>query len=242
MQGMGSHSSSQGNLPDAYQQSAARKGDFFARKLEENAGRAEGVHPSQGGKYVGFGSTPTPAPKDSAVNDLASAFSSGWSRFASVATAAAAQAQTTVSSTARNLDEQYRSGALASTVQSGANSALTTAQQLGQTGWGMLSSLTANVQQRVAGAEGGAGSGDDWGGHAGFDTPADIAAASAAAARGDITGQGKREAEWARPKEEQDSALPQRAGSGAMAARRRQDASKSSNDLHGQKSEWDDDW
>lgn len=35
--------------------------DFFARKGSENFGRPEGLAPSQGGKYAGFGSEPIPA-------------------------------------------------------------------------------------------------------------------------------------------------------------------------------------
>ena len=33
--------------------------------LQENAGRPEGLPPNQGGKYVGFGSTPAPTSKPS---------------------------------------------------------------------------------------------------------------------------------------------------------------------------------
>ncbi|MBA0760664.1 hypothetical protein Gotri_023392, partial [Gossypium trilobum] len=40
--------------------SAANKESFFARKMAENESRPEGLPPSQGGKYVGFGSTPMP--------------------------------------------------------------------------------------------------------------------------------------------------------------------------------------
>ncbi len=36
----------------------AQNEDFFARKGNENAGRPEGLAPSQGGKYGGFGSEP----------------------------------------------------------------------------------------------------------------------------------------------------------------------------------------
>lgn len=43
--------------------SAANKESFFARKMAENDSRPEGLPPSQGGKYVGFGSTPTPSQK-----------------------------------------------------------------------------------------------------------------------------------------------------------------------------------
>jgi len=46
---------------DNLQRSANEKEDFFARKMNENALRPEGIPPSQGGKYVGFGSTPAPS-------------------------------------------------------------------------------------------------------------------------------------------------------------------------------------
>ena len=41
--------------------SAANKESFFARKQAENESRPDGLPPSQGGKYVGFGSTPPPS-------------------------------------------------------------------------------------------------------------------------------------------------------------------------------------
>jgi len=44
------------------QASAAVKDAFFERRLQENASRPDGLPPSQGGKYVGFGSTPAPRP------------------------------------------------------------------------------------------------------------------------------------------------------------------------------------
>jgi len=44
--------------------SAADKDSFFARKLAENDSRPKGVPPSQGGKYVGFGSNPNPMPRN----------------------------------------------------------------------------------------------------------------------------------------------------------------------------------
>ena len=40
--------------------SAANKESFFASKMAENESRPEGLPPSQGGKYVGFGSSPMP--------------------------------------------------------------------------------------------------------------------------------------------------------------------------------------
>lgn len=46
---------------DDLQHSANQKEDFFARKMNENALKPEGIPPSQGGKYVGFGSTSAPS-------------------------------------------------------------------------------------------------------------------------------------------------------------------------------------
>eukprot|EP00892_Ulva_mutabilis_P007381 jgi/Ulvmu1/5014/UM021_0031.1 len=176
-------------IPEAYQASAANKGSFFDRKVAENAGRTEGVHPSQGGKYVGFGSTPSPAEQGAGagmggagVNEITSMLSTGWNRFATVTTAAAAQAGATVSHAARTIDEQARTGQLGNNVQTGATQALSKAQELGTTGWGMLSTLATGVVANVRkiagdeGAPGGSGAaagggsgGNDWGGHgAGF--------------------------------------------------------------------------
>ncbi|KAK4690488.1 hypothetical protein P7C71_g6314, partial [Lecanoromycetidae sp. Uapishka_2] len=39
--------------------------DFFSRKGNENANRPEGLAPSQGGKYAGFGSAPPPSAQKS---------------------------------------------------------------------------------------------------------------------------------------------------------------------------------
>lgn len=44
------------------EESAANKDSFFDRIMAENQGRPEGLPPSQGGKYVGFGSSPGPSP------------------------------------------------------------------------------------------------------------------------------------------------------------------------------------
>jgi ADP-ribosylation factor GTPase-activating protein 1 len=41
--------------------SAANKEGFFAKKMAENESKPEGLPPSQGGKYVGFGSSPAPS-------------------------------------------------------------------------------------------------------------------------------------------------------------------------------------
>lgn len=70
------------------------KEDFFQRKLNENQNKRDDLPPSQGGKYVGFGSTPTQPQSDanagwdstlSTLQDGWSAFSLGAQQFASTA-------------------------------------------------------------------------------------------------------------------------------------------------------------
>lgn len=61
------------------QASAVVKEDFFARRMVENANKPDNVPPSQGGKYVGFGSTPTPSSSSSSHNGRLSAANSASS-------------------------------------------------------------------------------------------------------------------------------------------------------------------
>jgi hypothetical protein len=58
--GHGGFSSGSEYSRSQYEQSAAGKDSFFARKMEENAGKPDHLPPNQGGKYVGFGSQPAP--------------------------------------------------------------------------------------------------------------------------------------------------------------------------------------
>ncbi|KAL5568991.1 hypothetical protein UlMin_025566 [Ulmus minor] len=44
--------------------SAANTESFFSRKMQENDSQPEGLPPSQGGKYVGFGSAPAPSQRN----------------------------------------------------------------------------------------------------------------------------------------------------------------------------------
>ncbi|MPC28070.1 ADP-ribosylation factor GTPase-activating protein 1 [Portunus trituberculatus] len=55
---------------------------FFSRIQEENASRPDGLPPSQGGRYSGFGNCPNPPPKSSSTeffDTAVSSLSSGWS-------------------------------------------------------------------------------------------------------------------------------------------------------------------
>ena len=64
-------------------------------RAQENATKPEGLHPSQGGKFVGFGSSPAPAPRRGAggggggggvgLDDVTGALSKGFSQLSTVA-------------------------------------------------------------------------------------------------------------------------------------------------------------
>jgi len=62
--------------------SAARKEAFFAQQQARNAAKPEGIAPSQGGKFVGFGSQPPPGRNKSSASD--DVLGSMWSGLSSV--------------------------------------------------------------------------------------------------------------------------------------------------------------
>lgn len=118
--------------------SAAGKDDFFRRKQAENASRPQGLPPSQGGKYVGFGSTPSPAPSQGPGNnaDMSAYLSKGFSQLSTVA----GQATTTVS---QQLKEAKVQDHLATAGEKG--------KEYGAKGWGFLKSAYASVASGVEG-------------------------------------------------------------------------------------------
>ncbi|PPR83254.1 hypothetical protein GOBAR_AA37462 [Gossypium barbadense] len=92
--------------------SAANKESFFARKMAENESRPEGLPPSQGGKYVGFGSTPMPTQRinNNSQGDVFSVVSQGIGRLSLVAASAANVVQAgTKEFTSKMHDEQSQS-------------------------------------------------------------------------------------------------------------------------------------
>ncbi|KAG0198752.1 Zn finger-containing GTPase- Activating Protein for ARF [Mortierella sp. GBA30] len=73
----------------------ARNEQYFNRLGSENASRSENLPPSQGGKYAGFGNTPTMSPQNDSLdvndilNDPAAALSKGWSMLSTTLVAGA---------------------------------------------------------------------------------------------------------------------------------------------------------
>ncbi|CAN0898516.1 Probable ADP-ribosylation factor GTPase-activating protein AGD6, partial [Linum grandiflorum] len=52
--------------------SASSKETLFARRMAENESKPDGIPPSQGGKYVGFGSSPAPSHMTNSQPDVLS--------------------------------------------------------------------------------------------------------------------------------------------------------------------------
>lgn len=121
------------------QASAADKDNFFTRKIAENANRPEGLPPSQGGKYVGFGSTPAPRPPSGGsgainVDEVTQMFSKGLSSLGQLAGSAAHVAK-----------EKAQQAQLDQTAAVAAEKA----KEYGSKGWSFLKSAYASAAAAV---------------------------------------------------------------------------------------------
>lgn len=126
-------------LKSALESSAAQKDTFFARKMEENAGRPEGVAPSQGGKYVGFGSTPTPPSRtqgkgQGGLDDYQQYLSKGISQLTTAAGGAAGLA-----------NEKLKEAHVAEHVERGTQQA----KEYAGKSWNFMKGMYANVASQV---------------------------------------------------------------------------------------------
>lgn len=68
---------------------SSQKEQFFAGRMAANASRPDHLPPSQGGKYVGFGSgggaPPRPANNNASIDQVTTMLSSGWNQLSTVA-------------------------------------------------------------------------------------------------------------------------------------------------------------
>lgn len=132
--------------------SAANKGDFFARKLAENESRPEGIPPSQGGKYVGFGSTPPPPQMNAqgdVLKDTVSVVSQGLGRLTLVATSAAQSAANAVQAGTKELSSKVRDGGYDYKVNETVNVVTTKTTEIGHKTWGIMKGVMAMASQKV---------------------------------------------------------------------------------------------
>lgn len=163
-----------------YNRSAAGKEEFFNRQRALNAAKPEGVRPSEGGKYVGFGSGAAPAPRrDDPMEDLFGTLGSGLSsitqQLGRVAVQTGRVAGETLGSAGRAAHQtlsDVQAGDM-DQVQARAANVAQKGVEIGQKTWsGLKSMLRAGVSQleTLTGEEGGFGSGNGAARRAGNDT------------------------------------------------------------------------
>ncbi|XP_060176827.1 ADP-ribosylation factor GTPase-activating protein AGD7-like [Lycium barbarum] len=137
-----------------YEASAANKDNFFARKMAENDSRPEGLPPSQGGKYVGFGSSPGPMPRNNNGNnnsqgDVLSVVTQGFGRLSMIAASAAQSAATVVQAGTKELGSKVSEGGYDYKVNETVNVVATKTTEIGQKGWGIMKGVLALASQKV---------------------------------------------------------------------------------------------
>ncbi|KAJ0962343.1 hypothetical protein J5N97_030171 [Dioscorea zingiberensis] len=145
--------------------SAANKESFFERRKAENESRPEGIPPSQGGKYVGFGSTPPPsAQRNNSQGDMFSVVSQGLGRLSLVAASAAQSAANVVQAGTKELTSKVKEGGYDHKVNETVTVMTTKTTEIGQKTWGIMKDVMAMASQKVEEytKEGINWKGDDW--------------------------------------------------------------------------------
>ncbi|KAE9612250.1 hypothetical protein Lal_00022097 [Lupinus albus] len=118
-----------------WEASAANKESFFARKMAENESRSEVLPPSKGGKYVGFGSSPTfSSHRSNQQNDYFSVVSQGIGKLSSVAASAA-----------QDITSKVKEGGYDDKV----NVVSQKTSEIGQRTWGIMKGVLALASQKV---------------------------------------------------------------------------------------------
>ncbi|KAM7468096.1 hypothetical protein LguiB_015658 [Lonicera macranthoides] len=129
--------------------SAANKETFFARKMVENESRPHGLPPSQGGKYVGFGSSPAPVARINSQGDVLSAVSQGFGRLSVVAASAAQTAANVVRVGTEEISSKVRDGGYDYKVNETVNVVTAKTTEIGQRTWGIMRGVMALASQKV---------------------------------------------------------------------------------------------
>ena len=123
-------------------------------QMEANASRSDKLPPSQGGKYVGFGSSPAPQPKqgldlDNALNSL----NSGLRSFSMKASSALNQTASALGESAKQLGSGDGSGidisAMTSKTSDMASKAAAKTKELGAKSWGAMRGLYNAAMKQV---------------------------------------------------------------------------------------------
>ncbi|KAL2533722.1 ADP-ribosylation factor GTPase-activating protein AGD7 [Abeliophyllum distichum] len=128
--------------------SAANKEGFFARKMVENESRPEGIPPSQGGKYVGFGSSPS-MPRNSSEPDVLSTVTQGFGKLSVVAASAAQSAANVVQAGTKEFTTMVKDGGYDYKVNETVNVVTAKTSEIGQKTWGLMKGVMALASQKV---------------------------------------------------------------------------------------------
>lgn len=134
--------------------SAANKESFFSRKIAENESKPDGIPPSQGGKYVGFGSTPPPSSQGSnaqgdVLRDTVSVVSQGFGRLSLVAASAAQSAANVVQAGTKELTSKVKDGGYDQKVNETVNVVTMKTSEIGVKTWGIMKGVMAMASQKV---------------------------------------------------------------------------------------------
>ncbi|PIN11208.1 ADP-ribosylation factor GTPase activator [Handroanthus impetiginosus] len=129
--------------------SAANKDGFFARKIAENESRPEGIPPSQGGKYVGFGSSPLPAPRKNAEGDVLAVVTQGFGMLSMVAASAAQSAANVVQAGSKEITSKVKDGGYDHKVNETVGVVTAKTSEIGQKTWGLMKGVMALASQKV---------------------------------------------------------------------------------------------
>ncbi|PRQ43308.1 putative Arf GTPase activating protein [Rosa chinensis] len=135
-----------------FEASATNKESFFARKMAENESRPDGLPPSQGGKYVGFGSSPAPSQNSYNNNsqaDVLSVVSQGFGRLSLVAASAAQSAATVVQAGTKEITSKVKEGGYDYKVNETVNVVTAKTSEIGQRTWGIMKGVMAMASQKV---------------------------------------------------------------------------------------------
>ncbi|GKV05792.1 hypothetical protein SLEP1_g17759 [Rubroshorea leprosula] len=127
--------------------SAANKESFFARKIQENESRPEGIPPSKGGKYVGFGSSPALSQRNNynSQGDVMSAVSKGIGKLSLVAASAANAVQVG----RREITTKVKEGGYDQKVNETVTVVTAKTTEIGQRTWGIMKGVMALASQKV---------------------------------------------------------------------------------------------
>lgn len=136
--------------------SAAGKEHFFARKQMENASRPDNIPPSQGGKYVGFGSgggrpppTRGPAAGGDMLNDTVSVLTQGFGHLSAVAAVAAQNAASALQAGSGDIQAKVREGGYDQKLNETVAVVAAKGTKVGQMAWGFMRGVMAMASQQV---------------------------------------------------------------------------------------------